>query len=267
MVDKVLIGSRAVEAHLGSNALGRQARDWDYLTLVPLLRGDSIDGSGILDVYPFESDVATLDEVYTLKVSHSPWIITTVDKWSKHMGDIRLLRQAGCRVIEPLHEAAYRQWEIRKGPKKVNLDQEREKFFGGGVTRYFHHDSVHAAVALSKAPAFNLILGQESEVKVSRELFGKLDHEAQKRLVYEEAMVLSLERDLLPRKFKMERTPTTLDIYESYRRQLRLLITVYSKGWWPRWIIENYFDVLDPPLNYWDMFWDSDRKMALDASV
>lgn len=54
-----------------------------------------------------------------------------------------------------------------------------------------------------------------------------------------------------------------LEIQQAYRKHLRLLVTQYSKGWFPRWIIENYFSVSAPPLNYWEMFRDSDKAVRL----
>jgi hypothetical protein len=261
MQDKVLIGSRAIEHHLGVGSLKRSPKDWDYLLLQPQTNDDTIDGNGILNYYAFSSNIASLDEIYTLKVSHSPWVINGLADWHKHLRDIKFLRDKGCQVIEPLHKVAYEQWELRKGAKNVNLNQEKEQFFANSVDRYFEHDSVHEAVALGSKPAFYNILSQGETVKASQQLFEQLTNNEKSRLVFEEAVVLSLERDLIAPYMANNLTPTLAEIYVSYRKQLRLLITQYSKGWWPRWMIENYFILLNPPLNYWAMFMDSDKKI------
>lgn len=259
--EKVLIGSAAVEER-APGLLGRPCADVDYLTLKPVAGHDSIDGRGILDVYPFASEVASLSEVYTLKVSHSPWMGKGYGEWFKHLKDIRALQEAGAVLVPALHSAAYRQWEERKGRKLVNLNQDKETFFHGGVRRVYDHDSVHAAVALGEEPAFNLILREGSEVAVDRSRFETLALPSKKRLVFEETMVLSLERDLIPRSERGEIIDEWA-ILRSYTEQLSRVITQYSKGWWPQWIIENYFLVQHPPLNYWELFQDSPKKVRL----
>jgi hypothetical protein len=248
---------------MGKGGFGRPSHDSDYLSLTPPQSGDWIDGRGILDQYLFSGPVASLNEIYTLKVSHSPWVIGGLSNWAKHLRDIRFLRDEGCLLIEPLHQAAYAQWNVRKGEKKVNLNQDANSFFGTSVTRYFDHDSVHRALALGDSPAFESISLAGAQVRSSRELFWNLPDWKKSRLVWEETMVLSLERDLLPGYMVGGEPPTRTDIWKSYRQQLRLLITQYSKGWWPKWIIQNYFEHLSPPLDYWTLFWDSDYPIAL----
>lgn len=97
-------------------------------------------------------------------------------------------------------------------------------------------------------------------MKSSASRFELLSDEAKSFLVFEE--VLALERELIPR-HEAGRPVEFLEIQEAYRKHLRLLVTQYSKGWFPRWIIENYFSVSVPPLNYWEMFRDSNKVVRL----
>lgn len=264
MRERVLIGSQAVVARLGEEAFGRAPGDWDYLALTkggP--REDVVLGTGLLDRYPFQEEVATVDEVYTLKVSHSPWVVTSHSTWMKHLRDVRVLRDSGAQVVEALHEVAYAEWERRQGAKRVNLRQDKEAFFASGVRRLYDHDSVHAAVAFGERPLFQAILKPGEEVLTSRALFEKLPLLRQRQLAQEEVMVLSLERDLIPRHERSGQEPQKRDLFTSYQRQLHLLITQYSKGWFPRWIIEHYWEVAQPPFNYWACFQESPRKVRL----
>lgn len=261
-MDRVLIGSAAIEERAG-NLLGRLSKDRDYLTLNPVPGADNVDGSGILDKYSFVEEIATLDEVYTLKVSHSPWVIDSLSNWYKHLWDVQKLKEHGAHLIPELHDAAYREWEARRGAKNVNLDQDKEAFFNNSVKRYYEHDSVHAAVALGSEPAFNKILADGSEVKTSRRKFESLPDFQKRALVYEETFVLSLERDLIPYSIERAEPAGKGEMYDSYRKQLRLLITQYSKGWWTRWIIEHYQEVFTPPLDYWKMFADSEKPTLI----
>jgi hypothetical protein len=254
----VLIGSAAVHHH-DASILNRVPKDEDYLSLDTGVDGDVIDGTGILDTYTFGSDIASIHEVYTLKVSHSAWIIDQ-KSWHKHIKDIHLLKNAGAVLIPELYTLAYAQWEQRKGAKRVNLNQDKEEFFGARVRRVYEHDSIHAAVAFGEEPAFTKILAPGEEVLTSKTLFLALSEQEKRELVHEEVMVLSLERDLIP---KGEQNIEKIDMYSSYSKQLQLLMTQYSKGWFPQWIIENYFSVYKPPLNYWVKFMDSDKKVLL----
>lgn len=261
MIDKVLIGSAAVNYHAPS-ILNREAKDKDYLTMGKPFETDQssdfINGEGILDKYDFTSDIASLDEVYTLKVSHSPWVITPAS-WAKHLKDIKALKENGAVVIQKLHDVCYAEWEKRKGKKKVNLNQDKEEFFNGNVRRIYDHDSIHASVAFNSDPMYMRILVDGEEVKTSKQKFFSLTHNEKVQLVREEVMVLSLERDLIPSK----RTINDSIIFSSYVSQLKLLITQYSKGYFPQWIIENYSEVLRPSHNYWQTFENSDKKILL----
>ena len=258
-VEGTLIGSAAV-AHWDATILRREPKDRDYLALEqPQGEGaDWIDGSGILESYPM-GPVATLDEVYTLKVSHSFWVITP-NSWHKHLRDIQLLRQAGATLVPELYRLAYRQWELRKGPKVVNLNQDREEFFSPGVRREYDHDSLHASVAFHSRPLYERILAANAEVLTSRAKFEQLSHQERKELVEEEVSVLALERELIPQgRTDFEK----IDLFVAYGRQLRALITQYSKGYFPLWIVENYFEVFRPTRDYWTIFQASPHKVLL----
>lgn len=260
MIDKILIGSEAVNHH-DPNILQRSPKDEDYLSLHPVENADRIDGHGIIDqpdVYEFTHDIATIDEIYTLKVSHSFW---DRGSWMKHIVDIRKLKDAGAVFIPELYSLAYKQWEQRYGKKNVNLDQDKTEFFGQNVRRKYDHDSIHASVAFNDNPMYMSILVDGEDVKVSKEKFSNLSLDQKRELVFEEVMVLSLERDLIPMCENKDINKTHL--YTSYMKQLQMLITQYSKGWFPLWIVENYFEIAKPPLDYWTKFSESDKKVLL----
>lgn len=249
--ESVLIGTSALAHHLGPR--GPRPADADFLTvnprsLPPTYQGlpvDAINGEGIIDQYAFSGPVASIDEVYTLKVSHSPWVIPG-NSWIKHIRHIRLLRDRGAVLIPELHDAAYARWEATKGAKTVHLNRDTEEFFSSGVRRVYDHDSVHRQLALSEYPAYFDILADGHDVMVDKAKFDALPYERKVEAVCEEVMVLSVERDLIP-----SGDPTPGEVVASYTAQLHMLITRYSKGWFPRFAIENYFECHRPPMDYW----------------
>lgn len=271
----VLIGGQAA-AHWRPGMLHRAPGDWDYLVASkeearPQLpaEADLIQAPSLMAAYKFSGPIASLDELLTLKVSHSPWYFSN-GSWWRHLEDIKSLQLAGASVIEPLYTAAYKQWEEVHGAKQVNLSQDKEEFFGPGVRRRYLHDSVHAAVAFGERPLFEKLLAEGETVKVSQENFLKLTEEEKIRLVQEEVAVLALERQLIPRfEEAPERegrplgTPDRLALRQAYREELCLLITERSKGWWPRWIIEHFWECCSPGRDYWRQFQESPLKERL----
>lgn len=260
--EKVMIGSSAINHH-NQNILNRIAKDVDYLSMEEMKdfsNGDIIRGQGILDKYDFSGEIANLDEIYTLKVSHSFWIIGSEGIWMKHIKDISLLQKHGAVIIPELYSIAYKEWENRHGKKNIDLNKDKDEFFTSGVRRKYVHDSIHASVAFYDQPMFTKILVDNAEVQTSKKKFESLPFEDKIKLVNEECFVLSLERDLIPKETDFI---DKADMYKSYMRQLRLLVTQYSKGYFPQWIIENFQYVYRPPLNYWEKFQNSNKKILI----
>lgn len=260
--NRLLIGSRAVKKYYPEVKLRRREKisqsDVDYLVRekprVSAEAEDFTEAPYILDNYTF-GDVATLDELYTLKISHSEW---EFKDWDKHIADAYAMRQAGASLVPELYAIAYKQWELKKGKKNINLNKDKEEFFTSGVRRKYEHDSVHAAVAYNDDPMYMRILKDDAEVMTSAEKFKNLTEEEKIMLAQEEVMVLSLERDLIP-----NGEPMPFDIHTSYRKQLRLLITRYSKGWFPLWMIQNYHLIATPSVDYWNKFQNSGKKILI----
>lgn len=260
----VLIGSAAIKEH-NPKLLKRTPKDVDYLSIPRKSREGNIeyiDGSGILDKYDFKNPVASLDEIYTLKVSHSEWEINGSRNWGKHIHDIHLLKEHGATLIPELYKIAYKEWENRHGKKHINLNQDKEDFFTSGVKRKYVHDSIHAAVAFNEEPMFMKILADNSEVQTSKQKFEQLTHEEKIQLCSEEIFVLSLERELIPADDD-GKTINPIDIQIAYDKQLRMLITRYSKGYFPLWMIENFGEIRKPIADFWDIFQQSDKKELL----
>lgn len=259
--ENVLIGSHAINIH-NPNILQRTAKDIDYLSIPRKKRKGNIeyiDGSGLLDKYSFSDKIASLDEIYTLKVSHSEWEINGSRNWGKHIRDIHLLKQHDAKLVPELYKIAYKEWENRHGKKRINLNQDKEDFFTSGIKRKYVHDSIHASVAFNENPMFMKILADNSEVQTSKQKFEQLSHQEKTQLCSEEIFVLSLERELIPLEDSGKQI-NHIDIQKAYDKHLRLLITKLSKGYFPLWMIENFVEIRKPIANFWDIFQKSDKK-------
>lgn len=261
----ILIGSRALKYHLGKK-LNREPKDWDYFSNTR----DSVSAFEIenpmdkvevfydsrLEKYNWsskENAIATLNELYTIKVSHVFWDLKH-SNWKQHMNDIMLMKDNGACLIPELYEILYSIWEDIHGKKKVNLSQEEEKFFSNRVKRKYVHDTVHNSVSFYDKPMFNKILRDDSKVAVDKEKFDKLSFDDKKKLVYEEAFVIALERKV----FESE------GMYwkSSYVWALQKIIQDLSKGWFPLFIVDNFKEFKKAPFNYYELSMKNKDKLV-----
>lgn len=176
-----------------------------------------------------ETEFATPNMLYTIKVSHSFWDI----HWDKTMHDIKFLQQHNCKLIPEFYDILYASWEKKHKEKKVNLNVKNEEFFNEHVAREFNHDFLHNALAYEDEPMFNKIKKDKSKAFISSKMFFELSFERQINTCREEIQVIALERELIPSNF---RTP----VRTAYRRALKALITHMTTGWFAKYLVENY---------------------------
>lgn len=239
---KVLIGSTAILHHLpeyervsGQGVL--EPKDIDYFT------DESIAGDNFWhpDLARWNwGKVATLDELYTIKVSHAFWRLR---QWEKHMLDVVQLKDAGAQFIPELYQILYPLWEQKHGKKAANLEQSPEDFFNARITRIYDHDSIHESVAYGERPLFEAILRDGHGVAVSRKKFEALSERDKHRLVREEVYATALERILIPANYRAN--PVM-----AYQECLTKTITSFSKGWFPLYIVLNYGELQTMKGNY-----------------
>lgn len=250
----ILIGSRAGMYHAlaaGDKKIQRhfdRNSDWDFLTVdgFDLPEDESIDlvrSTTLHDVCPVdEHNVITLDGLYTLKLSHVFWSSPAI--LQKTVRDIHALQVLGAEMDDDFYQVAHKVWKQVYPDKKVSLNKSAEEFFTGAVDRYFVHDSVHRMVAFFDAPMFTYFLKDGEEVLTDKNKFFVLPYEKQLAAVIEETIVLTLERNIIPSKKK----PDEFEVRRLMIRQLGLLITRYTSGWFPLFVAENWMNIIRAPL-------------------
>lgn len=176
---------------------------------------------------------ATLDECYTIKLSHLGWDPPGVD-WEKHIYHAQLLRDAGAKVDSVLYDLLVKVWEEKHGPKKVDFNRDKEEFFTPGVRRVYEHDSLHDSVAYTPGePLYRRFLKDGAEVQLDMAAVKAAPLPLQRELFREETYVIALERWVIPSDYMM--SPGL-----AYRRALKKMIVDLSKGWTTRFLLENY---------------------------
>lgn len=240
MVQRLVIGSTAMRHHL---PLSRAPKDLDVFSPPAEVGAELFWHPSFEDWIPPGTDrCASIDELYTLKVSHAYWELRN-GSWLKHMADVVTLKNAGAVLIPELHSLLYKVWEGQHGVKKLNLRQEAADFFSDAVTRAFDHDSLHRSVAYGSAPAYEAVLRDGEEVDMDMSKVWALPVVGQVRLFREEIYVTALERLVIPSGYKY--SPR-----RAYAWALRRTITSLTKGRSARFIVENYGVFRVPDMDY-----------------
>ncbi len=185
---------------------------------------------------------ATLDQLYTIKVSHSYWSLRN-GSWDKHMHDQTVLKDHGARLNQGLHDLLYKVWEERHGKKQVNLVMTKEDFFADVVPRIYDHDSIHESVAYGRRPIYESVVADGHTVKMDMAKVWALPEAEAIRLFREEIYATALERWVIPSDY--ECSPRM-----AYASALKKTITSLTKGRSAQFISERYSVFRTPDMDY-----------------
>lgn len=214
--------------------------------------------------------VASLKTLIKLKRSHLEFPL----RWAKHIEDYaNLLEQYATDTMKydshqdnELLDAAYKQLykatATRLGAKTANLNMSNEDFFAKSaakVHRVYDHDSIHRAVMFYDQPMFEKIKDDLSKASCSKLLWEKLSYEDKIRTVQEEAMVIALERRVLPKFLSGE----SFDIDTAFAWALQRICTNLTSGWFRNFAIDNWRNCSKLGFNYFDKL-DKNRLVIND---
>ena len=264
-----LVGSRAIQSHFPDF---REPKDWDwfqhgkwdsflpdkeFLTSV-FGRCDVFDDPRLGDWA--WGDVATPDELYTIKVSHSFWVINTTGNWDKHVRDIVFLKAHGATLIRPLYDILRPIWADSYRRHTVSLAKTAKDFFDDAVDRKYDHDSIHETIAYGDRPLYESVLKEGSEVAVDNAKFRAMDLGTQLNLVREEVYATALERYLIPEDYRG--SPRA-----AYVKALRKTATSLFKGEWALFLMLNVDKLLRPDVDYIRRHKDNIHKLRLNGDT
>jgi hypothetical protein len=186
--------------------------------------------------YDWEKDwiVPEYNILYALKMSHR--YLKNSPHFLKTMQDIKSMRKQGCSIPSWAWD-----WYLEREKDTYNyglpkLNVSKEEFFDSsmtGVLQVFEHDDIHVAVALGDKPAYSYFKPDENEVMCDKDLFYSQPREIQLRSFVEEAMVLAIERSLVP--FPGIKTPL-----EAFEMGMMKICTSIASGWWREAAWESY---------------------------
>ena len=237
---RLVIGSTAMELYVRAS---RAPDDLDVFTDEPGAFGDVFWHPSFAGwLMPGTDRYARLDELYTIKVSHSYWDLRN-GSWEKHMADQVALREAGAVLDQALHDLLYKVWEEKHGKKQVNLAMDKEDFFADAVTRVYDHDSIHESVAYGQRPMYESVVADGHTVKMDMAKVWAMPESDIIRLFREEIYATALERWVIPSDYRC--SPRT-----AYAKALQNTITSLTKGRSAQFISERYSTFRVPDMDY-----------------
>lgn len=206
---------------------------------------------GMVEGIPIGVGIASLDELYTLKMSHR--YLKNSPHFRKTRDDIILMRTLGGQVFDHA-------WLIQREDEtytyrhpKLNV-MKKDFFTGDGVQYVYDHDDIHRAVAhiefdFVPTPAYTLYMRDGEEVKSDKRKFFAHDESVRLFGVLEEAQVLALERSQIPFRGKVEPR-------RSFDIALQKVCTSITSGWFREYGWENFslVEAMYEP-DYVDRFW------------
>ena len=212
-----LFGSHLIKKHFNDF---REPNDIDWITNdISELKKSTKDEEYYF--IPFSPDrEMTVDEMYTVKVSHAIYDI----HWKKTMSDIRFLQIKRCKVIPDLLNQLREYWVgIHGEQKRTDFEVSPGKFFEDRVIRKFEHDDLHKMI--NPSPTYFKII---DDITPNQEKFALLPDDEKKELMFEEAFVISIERFLnQPDK-------------NAYNKAQQNLVTRLHPVWLADFVIENW---------------------------
>lgn len=235
----LIIGSTCMKAYLPKC---REPKDLDVFTDEPFT-GDVFWHPKFSEWLPADTNrFATLDELYTLKVSHSYWVLKN-GSWDKHMWDIVELKKLGAKLDPDLHKLLYSVWEEKHGKKRVNLQMDKQSFFTDAVKRIYDHDSIHYSVAYGDKPIYEDCFKDGQEIEMDMKKIKALPFDKQVKLFREEIYATALERWVIPSDYRCSQR-------KAYADALRKTITSLTKGWSATFLVDNYEVFREPDHDY-----------------
>ena len=200
--------------------------------------------------------------LFTLKLSHRFRDSIHFDKTRKDILEFRSRGYSEDNLSPELKEIlALRIAELPD--TKVNLRVSRDEFFSDdGVDYVYEHDLIHESIALDRVPAYEMVKSSDSEVFMTRAEFEAAPRSIRINCVLEEAMVLALERCIIPRG-KLY-TANQMELDSAMDLSLRKICTRITGGYFREFAWEN-LDVIRTI--YAGMGIDYARKMRENFNV
>jgi len=197
--------------------------------------------TNILEAFESKTEYASLNDLYTIKISHMPWDIF----WSKHLQHALVFKKHGAQINQKLYLFLQEHWNKQHGSKDfLSLYKTKSEFFDDAVVKMYDHDFLHELIAYPNVPIYTTVLKDGEQVAIDKNKFDALSFEQQIKMMREEIAVIACERWLLNPKNRGK-----MPISRAWSMALRKTTTALTKGSYSRLICENLEHFIHPSMN------------------
>jgi len=188
--------------------------------------------------------------LYAIKRSHAHRALSfakTIIHLHKLKDLLLLPLSARCeRFLKDRTELTKEKW----GDRTPSLNKTNEDFFDDYVKKEYVHDDIHKVVAFGNVPVYEKMKRDFSVAKCERDMWDKLEHFEKIQCVQEEAMVIALERFMIPKGMET----VNGNGKHSFYKALEKVCTTLTGGFFRDFAIDNWPEVCQNVPNYIEMF-------------
>jgi len=183
--------------------------------------------------FGFFSLVAPTDILFLLKKAHVEFDI----HWEKNIADYTWFagRVMFSPELELIRKMRSNEVEVRLKVRKPNFKKSNADFFKDAVGRQYPHDELHEWVAFYDRPIFYWLKDDPETAEVSEQRWDTLTRRQKIQAIQEEAMVLALERWILPGKSEPQ---------SAYSKAVKALCTRLLPNFMQWFAIDNHSEVM-----------------------
>lgn len=181
--------------------------------------------------------VAPAGVMYAIKRSH----IWRPIKFAKHIQDLQWLsKQCYPKEVQTsdFYQERLRLTRLAYGDRHPSLKMSNDEFFDDVVDKFYIHDDIHKIVAFSARPVYELMKHDPESAMCSRDLWDALPFTHKVWAVQEEAMVIALERFLIPSLKGLRERP--VKERPAFLMALEKICTTLTSGYFRDFAIDNY---------------------------
>jgi hypothetical protein len=271
-----VIGSQALRFY--SRLAGREPMDWDLLTpatkstkKIDKLLIDSIAANDPIDQTNWDLyDYCVKNKVHQMKTPIGLFWVAPIEVLKAlKLGSIPMDKAKHRWDLDQLKDVELGSNLINIAMKRVietnqKVESQKKLFFNKyEIPRFFQHDKLHRYI--DENPAYLSILKEGSSVKPDKDKFNLLNLEEKKRVLWEECLVLALERELILQVRKAPYFVETLVIKfmntdTSSSAALRWLSRLSIPGklkdhpeWLAQWALDSHKDLFDGFRQWWNL--------------
>jgi len=187
-----------------------------------------------IELHGFQVDVPGINLQLLLKMSHR--YKKNSAHFLKTMRHIHRLRNLGAIIPPEWQDYYHNRMADTYSYHHPNLSVSKTDFFNvdyTGVPQVYDHDSIHEVVAIDGKPAYLHYKIPGQEVQCSKDLFYSVPASTRINGVVEEAMVLALERSIVP-------YPGAMTDDQAFTKALEKVCTSITSGWFREFAWEHY---------------------------